>query len=55
VVSLYFISAIFGLAQGGIVASYAVIIRQLFPAQEAGLRVSLAISATTYSAACPLA
>jgi MFS family permease len=45
-VSLYVISAIFGLAQGGIVPSYAVIIRELFPAQEAGLRVSLAISAT---------
>jgi MFS family permease len=45
-VSLYIISAIFGLAQGGIVPSYAVIIRELFPAQEAGLRVSLAISAT---------
>jgi len=45
-VSLYVISAIFGLAQGGIVPSYAVIIRELFPAQEARLRVSLAISAT---------
>ncbi len=45
-VSLYVISAIFGLAQGGIVPSYAVIIRELFPAQEAGLRVSLAISTT---------
>jgi MFS family permease len=45
-VSLYVVSAIFGLAQGGIVPSYAVIIRELFPAQEAGLRVSLAISTT---------
>jgi MFS family permease len=45
-VSLYVISAIFGLAQGGIVPSYAVIVRELFPAQEAGLRVSLAISTT---------
>ena len=45
-ISLYVISAIFGLAQGGIVPSYAVIIRELFPAQEAGLRVSLAISTT---------
>jgi MFS family permease len=44
--SLYVVSAIFGLAQGGIVPSYAVIIRELFPAQEAGLRVSLAISIT---------
>jgi MFS family permease len=45
-VSLYVISAVFGLAQGGIVPSYAVIIRELFPAQEAGLRISLAISVT---------
>jgi MFS family permease len=45
-VSLYVVSAVFGLAQGGLVPSYAVIIRELFPAQEAGFRVSLAISAT---------
>lgn len=45
-VSLYVVSAIFGLAQGGIVPSYAAIIRELFPAQEAGFRVSLAISVT---------
>jgi len=44
--SLYVISAIFGLVQGGIVPSYAFIIRELFPAGQAGLRVSLAISAT---------
>jgi MFS family permease len=45
-VSLYVVSAIFGLAQGGLVPSYAVIVRELFPAREAGLRVSLAISTT---------
>ena len=45
-ISLYVISAVFGLVQGGIVPSYAVIIRELFPAREAGLRVSLAISTT---------
>lgn len=45
-VSLYAVSAVFGLAQGGIVPSYAVIIRELFPAREAGFRVSLAISVT---------
>jgi MFS family permease len=45
-VSLYVVSAMFGLAQGGIVPSYAVIIRELFPAQEAGFRISLAISVT---------
>lgn len=46
IVSLYVVSAVFGLAQGGLVPSYAVIIRELFPAREAGLRVSLAISTT---------
>ena len=45
-VSLYIISATFGLAQGGLVPSYAAIIRELFPAREAGFRVSLAISTT---------
>ena len=44
--SLYIVSAAFGLAQGGLVPAYAVIIRELFPAREAGLRVSLAISTT---------
>ena len=45
-VSLYVVSAVFGLAQGGLVPAYAVIVRELFPASEAGLRVSLAISTT---------
>lgn len=45
-ISLYVISAVFGLFQGGIVPSYAYIIREAFPPQEAGIRVSLAISAT---------
>ena len=45
-VSLFVISAVFGLVQGGIVPSYAVIIRELFPAKEAGFRVSLSISTT---------
>ncbi|MFH5925628.1 MFS transporter [Roseomonas xinghualingensis] len=44
--SLYILSAIFGLFQGGIVPSYAVMIRQFFPPAEAGLRVSLVLSAT---------
>ena len=45
-VSLYVISAVFGLVQGGIVPSYPFIIRELFPAKEAGYRISLALSAT---------
>jgi MFS family permease len=45
-VSLYIVSALFGLFQGGIVPSYAVIVRQHFPARETGLRVGLVLSAT---------
>jgi MFS family permease len=44
--SLYVISAVFGLVQGGIVPSYPFIIRELFPAKEAGYRVSLSLAAT---------
>jgi MFS family permease len=44
--SLYVVSGMFGLMQGGIVPSYAFIIRELFPAREAGFRVSITISAT---------
>ena len=50
-VSLYVVSAIFGLAQGGLVPSYAVIIRELFPAREVGLRVSLVLPAPLAGAA----
>jgi MFS family permease len=45
-VSLYVISALFGLFQGGIVPSYAVIIRAYFPAREAATRVGLVLMAT---------
>jgi len=45
-VSLYVVSALFGLSQGGIVPSYALIVRQFFPAREAGTRVSLVITTT---------
>ncbi|MBT5264880.1 MAG: MFS transporter [Rhodospirillaceae bacterium] len=44
--ALYAASAVFGLFQGGIVPSYAIIVRQYFPASEAGARVSLVMSAT---------
>ncbi len=44
--SLYVVSALFGLAQGGIVPSYAMIIRDYFPAREAGTRISLVMMAT---------
>ena len=45
-VSLYVISAVFGLSQGGIVPAYAVIIREYFPPNEAGLRVSMVLTAS---------
>jgi MFS family permease len=44
--SLYVISALFGLFQGGIVPSYAVIVREYYPPQEAGMRVGSIIMAT---------
>ncbi|NKX66221.1 MFS transporter [Labrenzia sp. 5N] len=44
--SLYLVSLIFGLSQGGIVPSYAVIVREYLPAREAGQRVGLVIMAT---------
>ena len=45
-VSLYVVSGLFGLSQGGIVPSYALIVRQYFPAREAGTRISLVLMAT---------
>ncbi|GAB3187188.1 MFS transporter [Hydrogenophaga aquatica] len=45
-VPLYVISAMFGLFQGGIVPSYAIIVREHFPVQEAGVRVGAVIMAT---------
>ena len=44
--SLYVISILFGLFQGGIVPSYAIIVREVFPPAEAGARVGLCIAAT---------
>jgi MFS family permease len=46
VTSLYLVSALFGLSQGGIVPSYALIVRDHFPAKEAGTRISLVLTAT---------
>jgi MFS family permease len=45
-VSLYVISALFGLFQGGIVPSYAIIVREHFPPAEAGARVGTVLMAT---------
>jgi len=45
-VSLYVISALFGLFQGGIVPSYAIIVREYFSPREAGTRLGLILMAT---------
>jgi MFS family permease len=45
-VSLYVISAMFGLFQGGLVPSYAIVIRENFPASQAGTRVGLVMMMT---------
>ena len=45
-VSLYVISLLFGLAQGGIVPSYALVVREYMPPQEAGARVGFVMMMT---------
>jgi MFS family permease len=50
-VSLYVVSALFGLFQGGIVPAYAVIIREFFPPEEAGVRVATVLMATVFGMA----
>ena len=44
--SLYVVSLVFGLSQGGIVPCYAIIVREYMPAAEAGQRVGIVIMAT---------
>jgi MFS family permease len=46
--SLYVISAMFGLFQGGIVPSYAIIVREAMPASEAATRVGIVILASVF-------
>jgi MFS family permease len=45
-VSLFVVSGLFGLFQGGIVPAYAIIIREFFSPREAGTRVSIVLMAT---------
>ena len=45
-VSLYIVSLIFGLSQGGIVPSYAIIIREYLPGADAGTRVGFVMMCT---------
>ncbi len=46
VVSLYLVSAMFGLFQGGIVPSYPLIVREYFSPAEAGARMGTVLMAT---------
>ena len=50
-VSLYVVSALFGLFQGGLVPAYAIIVREFFPPREAGTRVSIVLMATLFGMA----
>jgi MFS family permease len=49
--SLYVVSALFGLFQGGIVPSYAIIVREHFPAAEAGARTGTILMFTLFGMA----
>ena len=50
-VSLYAISALFGLFQGGVVPSYAIIVREFYSPREAGERVGIVLTATMFGMA----
>src|SRR5688572_16051344 len=50
-VSLYIVSAMFGLFQGGIVPAYAIIVREYFAPREAGVRTGIVLMATLFGMA----
>jgi MFS family permease len=50
-VSLYYVSALFGLFQGGIVPAYALIVREHFDPREAGARTGVVLMATLFGMA----
>ena len=49
--SLYVVSALFGLFQGGIVPAYALIVREYFDPREAGGRTGVVLMATLFGMA----
>jgi len=49
--TLYVVSALFGLFQGGIVPAYALIVREYFTPKEAGARVGTVLMATLFGMA----
>jgi MFS family permease len=50
-VSLYVVSALFGLFQGGLVPAYAIIVREYFPPSQAGTRTGVVLMATLFGMA----
>lgn len=50
-VSLYVVSALFGLFQGGIVPAYSLIVREYFSPKEAGARIGTVLMATLFGMA----
>ena len=50
-VSLFVVSGVFGLFQGGIVPMYAIICRELLPPREAGARIGLVMASTIFGMA----
>jgi MFS family permease len=49
--SLFVVSGVFGLFQGGIVPMYAVICRELLPPRQAGAKIGVVVSATIFGMA----
>jgi MFS family permease len=49
--SLFVVSGVFGLFQGGIVPMYAIICRELLPPREAGAKISMVAAATIFGMA----
>ena len=50
-VSLFVVSALFGMLQGGLVPAYAIIIREYFPPAQAGVRIAIVLMATIFGMA----
>ncbi len=49
--SLYVVSALFGLFQGGLIPAYPIIVREYFPPSEAGSRLGFVLMATLFGMA----
>jgi len=50
-VSLYIVSALFGVFQGGLVPQYAIVVREYFAPREAGVRVGIVLMSTLFGMA----